>query len=891
MRKRTYILGFLLCLCAFVRAQEVPKVHTFLTKDYNALQQNWSITQDCEGYTFIANTGGILIYNGFTWKLVDLPENGRPRSVFKGEDCRIYTTGYEFFGYIDFDSKDEPHYLPIADSVLAGGKEEFWNIFGNKDAIYFQSFSDIYRYDYSSLEALSPPSNIMLGNAVEERLFLPRIEHGMYELKENNLDLINASLQLPESSKIVGICAHPSGQYDIVATQYHGLYRLFPDRKIEPMASNLNDQLKKDQINKILRTKDGLYIIGTILNGVFATRDFNGLDFSINKTNGLANNTVLALYEDRNNKLWIGLDNGINVVDLGDTKKYFYDKSGLLGNVFTSIEYEKELYLGSNQGVFKKKEDGSFRLIENSQGQVWSLTEVDGDLLCGHNSGTYQIKNESFKKISDITGGWSFERIDDTSVLQSTYTGLVVLEKEQNKWQVKARVQDGEVLIQDFEIYQQTLVGYHPYYGICVLKFDSTIEKVLSKAYFNEIDGHSVTGDVQIINGPNGILIYLGEVVYSMEGSEFVQTSKLTSELCRDDERCKAQLNYFSFHQTLDSEINSNNIRFNKPDRKAKDFLIGSENGYIVIPNVEQQRSENLIDIEIDFVKVKNNIKSKEDLSLSKLKAFEDDIEIQFRKLGDQFNVTDLYYKFKGWDTRWFLLPKAGKLDFYNLQDGEYELFVNDSREEINALLGFEIQPHWYESYPGAIFYGLLAMLGIILLNRRQKRKWLKQKQLLQKEKEKELESERIKSRNVQLESEVIYKNKMLANSTMTLVQKNKMLINLKDFISKGEESSRQKLLHLIDKNINSDHDWEIFETTFAEVHQGFLQKLKEKHPALTAGDLRLAAYIRMNLSSKEIAPLMNISLRSIENKRYRLRKKMDISHEGNLKQYLVAME
>ena len=122
------------------------------------------------------------------------------------------------------------------------------------------------------------------------------------------------------------------------------------------------------------------------------------------------------------------------------------------------------------------------------------------------------------------------------------------------------------------------------------------------------------------------------------------------------------------------------------------------------------------------------------------------------------------------------------------------------------------------------------------------------------------------------------------------------MLIDLKNLIRKassqnqGNTLSRQKILHLIDLNLNNDQDWEIFESTFAEVHEDFLENLKINHPNLTGGDLKLAAYIRMNLSSKEIAPLLNISTRSIENKRYRLRKKMGIPHDSNLKTYLQGI-
>ncbi|MBK6995650.1 MAG: hypothetical protein IPH31_12245 [Lewinellaceae bacterium] len=88
---------------------------------------------------------------------------------------------------------------------------------------------------------------------------------------------------------------------------------------------------------------------------------------------------------------------------------------------------------------------------------------------------------------------------------------------------------------------------------------------------------------------------------------------------------------------------------------------------------------------------------------------------------------------------------------------------------------------------------------------------------------------------------------------------------------------------------MESDHDWEIFEESFNRVHDDFFKRLMHDFPDLTPGDLRLAGYLKMNLSSKEIAPLLNISIRGIENKRYRLRKKLGLSEEANLTEFIMA--
>ena len=97
-------------------------------------------------------------------------------------------------------------------------------------------------------------------------------------------------------------------------------------------------------------------------------------------------------------------------------------------------------------------------------------------------------------------------------------------------------------------------------------------------------------------------------------------------------------------------------------------------------------------------------------------------------------------------------------------------------------------------------------------------------------------------------------------------------------------------MIKIIDKNLNNTDDWKMFQEAFNNADKKFLNKIKAKHPELTPNDLRLCAYLRLNLSSKEIAPLLNISPRSVEVKRYRLRKKMILPHDANLTHYILEV-
>jgi len=885
-----WFIGFFLTA---ITGQEVPEIVQLKNKNPLINHQNWMITQDCEGYIYVANSNGIFIYNGFDWQQVLLPKMRKPRAVFLGKDCRIYTGGYETFGYIDRGNPNRPVYHPIADSLLEGTKEEIWSVFGNQEQIIFQSFSNLYSFDYQRVASVVPPSNIMLGRNIGERLFIPRIEQGLYQLRGLTIELVKAVSELPPKAKIADLTDGLSSDKLILGTQYNGLFQI-KDDQLTAIECSLGERLKVEQINRIIRLKSGSYAIGTILNGVYITDDLFKVKYHLNKTNGLSNNTVLSLFEDDQQNLWIGLDKGIDLIKINNPVNYFYDRQGKLGNIFTSIHHQDVLYLGTNQGVFRQRSDGSFQLIDNSQGQIWSFLEIDGDLVCGHNKGTFLVKENDFIQISDITGGWFMKKIGEKSILQSTYTGLVKLNKQNNKWLPPKRVENGKLLFEKFILEDKLLVGNHDDHGIHKLEFENTnYEKVVKQISLSLPEKLKESSQFNLLDADEAIVLAADTSLLILKEDRFVPIESMQWQRLLVDEKFK--LNY-DFHQAfyeLAEYKSFPNAPFYQPELSQDNFIIGFDEGYLKIPrqSLKQERKSNVT--QVDYLLVNGKLMPDNEQSDYELTAKQQNITIQLKNIDYSKSSETLYYQLDNWDQRWYPLSDIGHINFINLDDGSYTLFIKNNNQLPKKLLTFSIAPRWYESWIGGLLYLILFAGLLYYLQRRSENKLTSKTQQLKLEKEKELESARIKSKNDQLHREVIYKSKMLANSTLSLVQKNKMLIQLKSEISKavtGDSSTKQRILRLINRNISRDEDWEIFERNFAAVHEDFLQKLKTKYPNITAGELRLAAYIRMNLSSKEIAPLLNISLRAVENKRYRLRKKMELEHEDNLSEHLLRL-
>ena len=152
-----------------------------------------------------------------------------------------------------------------------------------------------------------------------------------------------------------------------------------------------------------------------------------------------------------------------------------------------------------------------------------------------------------------------------------------------------------------------------------------------------------------------------------------------------------------------------------------------------------------------------------------------------------------------------------------------------------------------------------------------------------------------IRRKKMQLELE--HKAQDLAASTMNVIRKNEILLDIDAALEKVAEyiaTDRNKSLkalsrirHEIKENIQHDDLWRKFEENFDIVYADFLKRLGARYPHLSVTDKKMCAYLKMDLSSKEIAPLLNITVRSVEMTRYRIRKKLGLSREDNLTEFL----
>ncbi|EDP72383.1 hypothetical protein FBALC1_14817 [Flavobacteriales bacterium ALC-1] len=916
-------------------SQEIPPIQVFTPQDYGAEDQNWAISQAENNFIYVANNKGLLEYNGASWKLYDSPNEDILRSVHVVAD-KIYSGGYMDFG---FWTKNKFGHL-IYTSLIKNKKikviedEEFWGIVDIEGYVLFQSFERIYIYNTSdeSLGFVESDSRINKMFKVDETIYFQKSGIGIFKIENGKETFVTAALS-NQNFEIINIFDNQNGL--LFLTKEQGFYS-FQNNKVEKWNNDIQSVLNNVSIYSNIKLKDGSFLIGTVGNGIIQLDSNGKIILMINQSYGLSNNTVLSIKEDNEGSVWLGLDNGINVLNLKSPYKVYKDKLGVLGTVYTSVKTDQYLYMGTNQGLFYRavNSDSNFKLVLGTEGQVWCLKILQDKLFCGHDSGTFIINGGNAEMISNEKGTWEIKEIKNQPnlLIQGNYRGLTILEKTLNdKWAYRNKIDGFDISSKyiEFSDVDEVLVS-HEYKGVYKIKIDNAYNNVIDSKKIDIEEGVKSS----VVNFNNSILYSYKDGVYRYDkGKNDFEKDSLLSEWLSENKYLSGKLindiegnRLWGFNKNEIVYIETGKLS-NKPElnvipisgelRKSKtgyenvlyisdeEYLIGTTDGYLIVDlNKLRQNPDEIYLNEVSYRSLHNELVSI-DFNGEPIELLNKDNSLKFNYSVtnyDKLSSSKYQYRLLGIYDDWSSWSTDSEIFFENLPHGDYNF-------EARAITGgvfssniisyhFSIEKPWYLK-PLAIALYVLSFIVLALLTQYlNSRYYKKQKQKLLEKKERELEMEQLESqrqimqfKNKNLQLDIENKNRELGMATMNLVKRNEFLNNIKSELLKGKSlDDFKKVIKLINSNLNNKSDWKLFEEAFNNVDKDFMKKVKTLHPSITPNDLRLCAYLRLNLSSKEIAPLLNISHKSVEVKRYRLRKKMGLHHDQSLSNYIIEL-
>tara|TARA_R110002049_G_scaffold235268_1_gene408528 strand:+ start:16 stop:2919 length:2904 start_codon:yes stop_codon:yes gene_type:complete len=934
----------------FSNTPRIPFIKNLTEEDINYDLTVYDISQSVNGEMYFATPGALLEYDGVRWKSYTAGKESDLRAVYYKDDQHIYTSGHGGFGYWSKNEKGNLDYTslffkaPLKQAPLLPVFSRIKEVSGK---ILFQTFQQIFIYDpiKNTLDSISALKGFNLLFSSKNRAFIQDSGMGLFEITENKRTLIEGTDKV--ELYIVSVIVKNQSEL-LIITRDNGIWK-WKDKIFSKKEWIINDVIEKYLANNVQVLDNNNLVIGTIRNGVYVVSPQGKTLLHLEKNNGLLDNTVRSLFVDLNNNIWLGMEQGLSYVQINSNTSYLIDTEGEFGTVFASHLKDSLLYLGTNQGVFVKNifdKESVPKLIDKGIGQVWEIEDINNQLLVGTHEGVFRIDNNKLKSIHIEGGAWIFRKhpkMNDILYI-GFYSGIGVFKRINDKWEFitkwenfgessrfmefdkyghlwvahptkgyyRLRLSDDGMELKEFEFYGESNKFVDIYAYLC--KIDNDLVFYNPKGFFNydPIDNAFIRAKYpsvvfKDIKGINSI---------SQHGNVFwYSTPRSLGYVLRNKNQFKTVEE--PFYSIRNKHLND----FNK-FKKINDSIFGiGINGGMVFHNINN--------LELDTYKTAPLIRyveliSTTDTIIAPINQHEI-LEVPNRNNFIKVSIAmpkiplasskKIQYRLKGLNEDWSNWDYTTELNFPGLSSGNYvlELRSGGENEAISETVTkeFYIKPPWYLTNLAYVIYVLLLLLLNFVYRSYFKRKSQKQMTALKlKEEEKrkhqeekfkldrlETEQKMLILREENLSLEIKKKNSELASSTLNNIKKNELLTNLiadiekidKDVLNSSLHSPIKKVIKKINTHLTDKDDWLAFELHFRNAHVDFFDKLREKHPELSSNEIKLSAYLKLNLSSKEIASLMNISIKSVEQGRWRLRKKLDLPKDSSLANYIQS--
>lgn len=956
LKRIIYIILVLITWPVFgqIKQTGTPLILNYPKSVYNAGTQNWAISQDERGFMYFANSEGVIIFDGIRWTRVEISASKPIRSLFIDDDNTIYIGFLNDFGILEPGSNGTYIFRSLRKRIPEGitDFDDIWRIHKIPQGIVFQTYEYFFVLNNGTIETIVPELKFHFSFVMDDRLFIQEPGIGLFEYNSGRL------IKLPYSStirnmEIIAMIDRGNGSY-LICTSGNGIFE-YTDGRLEKWQVRVTAFTEKARLYSAIEITEGHLAFGTILKGlVIADADGNILQH-INKKEGLQNSTVLSLFLDRSENLWLGLDNGIDYIEINSPITFIKEFESL-GTGYCATVFDHMLYLGTNQGLYARsfKNDiyygHEFELVEHTAGQVWSLNVFDNQLLCNHNSGTFIIEGKTGRRISREEGAWRYIRsMEDAGMLiGGHYNGLVMLKLREGRWTFHHKIKGFN---ESSRFLQQSANGdiwiSHGAKGVFRLKLNEEMDSVMDHRLYNARSGlpSDERNIIYKLNGEVFVSTMEGCYIYDESSDRFIYSGQLNA-IFDFEGRLKTfskdetgNIWYIAEHESGLLRLNEDNtytkitIPFKPLDRMYinefesiypynKDHIItGIDNGFAHYSSSRPKRYSDpypayITKVELPYMdSVIHPVLQKTDPETTVFPFSRNTFRFYFTSpFYEGLQNLEFSYLLEEFNDQWSAWTATAFKDYTNLTEGIYTFKVKARNiygvESETDTFQFTIDPPFYRSKAAYYLYALIILILLFITimfvrysNRmaRKKAEIKHQEELKKKEEQFEhqaliAEKEIIRLRNEKLRSEMIHKDKELANQTMNIIQKNKLLHKLKEEISLLMNSSedprvKTKLLVIkrkLEKEIDNKKQNQVFKDYFEEVHDDFFNRLKQTHPTLSARDLHLCAYIKMNLSTKEIATLLNITIRGVEISRYRLRKKLGLARNTNLSTYLT---
>lgn len=984
---------FLLCSLLFHSVMyagwNVP-VTNYAVADYAAGTQNWQLVTTGNGWLYAANNYGLLEYDGAQWRVYGMYYGNLPRSIATLDNRAIFIGATNDFGVFTPTSYGSMRYTSLMSEDVEPNFGEIWDIVVVGSQVYFFARHRIITaiveirksrgphkraqwgvskvesgVNYLSAEHAEYTDSVRLQDVkqirVESRVFCAEeiggaiyvgTDNGLYLLTGTRMNRIHGS-DILRGYEVRSLQALDAERL-LIATDLGGLF-VYDGTKIAPFRTEADAFIKKNQLYTFAVRGDRI-ALGTVLQGIVVVNTQGQIIRYVSRKEGLQNNTILSMTFDACDNLWVGLDQGIDYVQLASPRQYLSKQQTDFGVGYYTLRTNDRYYFGTNQGLYESEihqfEDSkhrgleqqdlsAFQLVEGSMGQVWSLNAIDGTLFCCHNRGLFVVDGTRVKPLCTDEGFWKVLQLPDGRVIAGSYSGFRLLNKLNGTWQI-SKIKGFDDTAFRWQVDAKGVIWAIANSGVVRLEWrdDVTLDAQSVREYDEAHNWFNISrlGNLILISSQGYCRVVNEQGELTDDPGVFAQLAGANYYALTHQDRegnilyvCDGTLYQrertdggYATARALYDGVTDLVGGFENLYETDDGYIIGTLQGYCqlkksAISNQLSVVSDQLADVnpriylrEVSLMNEEGDVVYGESLNSSD--AAGEMFVLPYAEHSLRFSCainrvpagnTQYAYRLLPRDKDYTAFDNRAYYECSMLEEGRYTLEVVCRRmtedafpAEVRQSWSFTILPPWYRTWWAYTLLVLIVVfwltgIGYVLyiLAERSKRRTLHEQQLRILQLENDKTQTRLQAKSQELtrilhdeanrQEEFVFVSEELDKAIHELQTHN---------VKKADERLQALRQHLEQDNREDSIDWQRFEENFDEVNAGFCKRLTEMYPWMNKQERKLCIYIHMGMLTKEMAPLLGLSTRGVEMLRYRMRCKMNLDAQANLKDHLTKI-
>ncbi|MEO9079467.1 MAG: diguanylate cyclase [Rhodanobacter sp.] len=431
----------------------LPFIRNFGPTEYGGTPQNWSVIQDRRGVVYVGNVDGAMFsFDGSRWRRIPIPNRSAVRSLAMDANGRVYVGTVGDFGYLEPDAVGQMRYVSLLDQVPAEQRQftDVWKTFASSHGIYFITRAAIFCLDKGVVKVWKAEKPFHTAFLVNDTVYVRQFDRGLMRMTDRGPELVAGGERFANEKIYVllpwkGAGARPGDL--LIGTRGDGWW-LFDGKSYRRWSADADAATRGTALYDGIWLSNGQLAVAMGV-GVLILDQNGHVVQRLNRSNGLADDAVNALFEDRQHGLWVTSDIGVSRISINAPITTFDERNGLTGAVIAVSRYQNKLYAGTTEGLFRL--DGAdsghphFTLLPAIKGAAWTLLDSGHGLLVGTTEAIYSINDDQItvaRSVDPLPVSMLRSRRDPERVFIGAQDGLASMRWDGHRWLDEGTISD-----------------------------------------------------------------------------------------------------------------------------------------------------------------------------------------------------------------------------------------------------------------------------------------------------------------------------------------------------------------------------------------------------------------------------------------------------------------